>query len=379
MADVEASRIEHEPPAPLRPVAPTVGTVAAGLVLAALFLSGPGTDATVRALPLAALARGSALAAVLAFVVRRRVDVPDRPVGGVAVAAGLVVVAGDLLTLFGELNVWRQPAGLPVATAAAVPVVGMGMALVLGLPERRVFTVTRGVGVATALGAVGFVATAVGGAVLLSLVTPLVGTSGIAVRYPVFTVTTAVSAVAFVAVALQQLGKDRSWIDASVPTLRDVGLAVASLAVLLVAVNGLTALIAELGLPSVESSVEQQASEAANPEFLLVLVPLSVLAIAPSEELLYRGLVQKYLYDYVGKRWAVVAASAIFAAVHFSQYASPDPLRMAVSLSVVFVLSLVLGYSYARSENLVVPVLVHGAFNAVTFLAMYARVTGMVG
>jgi hypothetical protein len=52
---------------------------------------------------------------------------------------------------------------------------------------------------------------------------------------------------------------------------------------------------------------------------------------------------------------------------------------MAVSLSVVFVLSLVLGYSYARSENLVIPILIHGTYNALTFFAMYARVTGMVG
>lgn len=369
---------ERNPPDMVRPVTSTVGTVAAGLMLAALLLSGPGTDTTVRSVPLGALAQAAAVVALLGFVLHRRVDVPGRAVGALVVLAGFVVTVADMLTLFGALNVWQQPAGLPLATAAAVPVVGMGIAMVLVLSQRRVFAVTSGLAVATVLGAVGFVASIVGGTLLVSLAIPLAGTSAIGVTYPLLTVAAALATVGFVVLALQWIDRDRSWLDFSMPTLRDVGLTVVGLVALILVLNVLTNLITELGLPTVQSGIEQQAEAADNPEFLLVMIPLSWLAIAPSEELLYRGLVQKYLYDYLSAGWAVVASSVIFAAIHFAQYADPNPLRMFVSLSVVFVLSLVLGYSYARSENLVVPILIHGTFNAISFLAMYARVTGTV-
>jgi membrane protease YdiL (CAAX protease family) len=366
-------------PAPIQPVASTLGTVAAGLVFAALFLPGGGADATVAGVPLGQIARGAAGFALAVFVLHRRVAVPDRPVGAVAALAGLVVVAADLLTVFGELSLWSQPLGLPVATALAIPVVGMGAALALAVPSERVLTVTWGVGVATVTGMVGFFVSIVGASLLTALGISIAGTEAIAFTYPVLTVSAAVATVAFVATVLDPLGKDRSWVDLSMPTRWDLAVAAVGLLALFVVLQGLTVLIAELGLPTIESSVEKQAAESGTPEFLLLLVPLSFLAIAPSEELLYRGIVQKYLYEYVTERQAVVAASAIFAVIHYGQYADPNPIRMAVSLSTVFILSLGLGYVYARTDNLVVPILVHGAFNAVTFLAMYARVTGGAG
>jgi membrane protease YdiL (CAAX protease family) len=347
-------------------------------MLVALFVPGAGTDTAVRSLPLATLGRGAAVAAILAFALARRADVPRQAIGALAVVAGLVTATTDLLTLFGALDVWRQPASVPLATAGAIPVVGMGVAMGLSLPEQRVYTITKAIALTTAIGGLGFFTSIVGGSLLISPVLAALGTQAVAVTYPLLTVAVAAVTIGFVAVVLRRLELDWSWVNISVPSLRDLGLVVVGLAALIAALNVLTEIIAGLGLPSVESGVERQARNSDNPEFLLVLVPLSFLAIAPSEELLYRGFVQKYLYDTLGKNGAVVAASAIFAAIHFGQYASPDPLRLAVSLAVVFLLSLVLGYLYARSESLAVPILVHGAYNAITFAAMYARVTGMV-
>jgi len=367
------------PPEPLRPVASTLGTVAAGLLLAVLFVPGEAADATVASVPLGQVARGAAALALVAFVLHRRVGIPDRPAGIVAAVAGLVVAVADLLTLFGELAVWGQPSGLPLATAAAIPLVGLGAALALGLAPGQVFALSRGLGTATVVGTVGFVVSIVGASFLTAVAISLAGTDAIALTYPMLTVGAAVVTVGFVAVALKPLGKDRSWIDLAVPSRRDLAVAVVGLLGLLVALQGLSTVISELGLPAIESSVERQAQQSETPEFLLVLVPLSFLAIAPSEELLYRGVVQKYLYDYVSERQAVVAASAIFALVHYGQYADPNPIRMAVSLATVFILSLGLGYIYLRTDSLTVPILVHGAFNAISFLAMYARVTGGSG
>jgi len=367
-----------KPAEPLRPVAPTIGLLSAGVMLVALFVPGAGTDTAVRSLPLATLGRGAAVAAILAFALARRADVPRQAIGALAVVAGLVTATTDLLTLFGALDVWRQPASVPLATAGAIPVVGMGVAMGLSLPEQRVYTITKAIALTTAIGGLGFFTSIVGGSLLISPVLAALGTRAVAVTYPLLTVAVAAVTIGFVAVVLRRLELDWSWVNISVPSLRDLGLVVVGLAALIAALNVLTEIIAGLGLPSVESGVERQARNSDNPEFLLVLVPLSFLAIAPSEELLYRGFVQTYLYDTLGKNGAVVAASAIFAAIHFGQYASPDPLRLAVSLAVVFLLSLVLGYLYARSESLTVPILVHGAYNAITFAAMYARVTGMV-
>ena len=379
MADDSAGvgRNSARPAPAFRPLAPTVGTLAAGLMLAALFVPGTGTDTTVSSLPAATVARASAAVALLAFVLARRVDVSERAVGALAVVAGLVVASADLLTLFGELNVWAQPIGMPLAAAASIPAVGMGVAMGLGLSERRVFSATKALALTTAVGGLGFFVSIVGGNLLVVPVLAALGTTALAVSYPLLTVAVAVVTIGFVVAVLRRLDIDRSWIDLSVPSLRDLGLVVGGLVALVVGLNVITQIISGLGLPAIESSVERQAAQSSNPEFLLLLVPLSFLAIAPSEELLYRGFVQKYLYDTLGKRGAVVAASAIFAVIHFGQYASPDPLRMAVSLSAVFVLSLVLGSVYARSENLVVPILVHGIYNAITFFGMYVRVTGM--
>lgn len=377
MADDSASvGVAARPPEQFRPVAASVGTIAAGVMLAALLVPGAGTDVVVSAVPLAALARGAGVLALLAFVARRQADAPPVPAGVVAALAGLVVAGADLLTLFESLNAWQQPGGLPMAAAAAIPVVGMGAAMALELPEEPVFTATTDIGVATFVGLLGFLVTVIGAAFIALPILSVAGTDAIGVRYPVTTVAAALATVAFVVGALQWLDRDRSWLDVSVPSLRDLGMVVAGLVALLVVLQGLTAVISQFGLPLPESSVEQQAQESNNPEFLLVLVPLSFLAIAPSEELLYRGVVQKYLYDSLGKNGAVVAASVIFAVIHFSQYASPNPVRMFVSLSVVFILSLGLGYIYARTDNLVVPILIHGAYNALIFIAMYARVTG---
>jgi membrane protease YdiL (CAAX protease family) len=45
-------------------------------------------------------------------------------------------------------------------------------------------------------------------------------------------------------------------------------------------------------------------------------------------------------------------------------------------LLLVFVLSTLLGLSYLKTENLLVPILIHGAFNAIQFLTLYIEITG---
>lgn len=123
--------------------------------------------------------------------------------------------------------------------------------------------------------------------------------------------------------------------------------------------------VVALGLPIAGNSVTLPAEEGLTVT-LLWLVPLSLLFIGPGEELLFRGIVQKRLYDRFSKRAAVVLASVPFALVHVpTQYlATPDPGAVAVTTLIVFGVSLILGWLYARTDDLLVPILVHGLYNA---------------
>ena len=49
-----------------------------------------------------------------------------------------------------------------------------------------------------------------------------------------------------------------------------------------------------------------------------------------------------------------------------------------VYIAVTFVLGCILGYVYERTANLVVPALVHGAYNAILFSMLYVQVNGGV-
>lgn len=147
---------------------------------------------------------------------------------------------------------------------------------------------------------------------------------------------------------------------------------------LLGVVGGFDVLSATLGIESAQHGILAQARE--TPEILLALTPLAILCVGPGEELLYRNLVQKPLYSSV-PRWAAVAiASVVFALVHLPAYlvSSPSTGALAASLGVTFGLSLVLGWIYERTRNIVVPALVHGGYDAVVYTVLYLEITGGV-
>ncbi|WP_267640847.1 CPBP family intramembrane glutamic endopeptidase [Haloarchaeobius amylolyticus] len=170
---------------------------------------------------------------------------------------------------------------------------------------------------------------------------------------------------------------DREWsfVDLRFPTLRDVGWALGGFVILLLGFVAITSLINALGLSTAQHSTAQQAQQG-DPALLLPLIPLSLLVIGPGEELLYRNVIQKSLYDHFSRVGAVVVASAIFALVHIPAYATGGGVgAMATSLAVIFVLALVLGGVYARTDNVLVPAFIHGAYNALSFAATYVDLT----
>ena len=93
----------------------------------------------------------------------------------------------------------------------------------------------------------------------------------------------------------------------------------------------------------------------------IVVLWFGAAAIAPvAEEFFFRGFLQNFLWSAAGRAGAAMALSALaFAAVHFSQVHA---------LPALFFLGLILGWGYARTGGLYVPVAVHAAFNLKTLV-----------
>jgi len=240
----------------------------------------------------------------------------------------------------------------------------------------------RGLAVATAffLGGLGFLLVVpfffAGGLVLFlldlnspagQLVVGLVSLQGIA--FP----TVAVSYLGFRYGLERLLDRDRelNFVRLRVPSLRDVGWTVLGL----IAVVGLVflALVVVSFLDAPTAGRADQEVLISNPELLLLLIPGSFLLIAPGEELLFRGIIQDRLGESFGTVAAIVLASAAFAPAHI--FALEGGLQaLATTIGVLFVPSLVFGATYELTDNLLVPIAIHGTYNALIFGSMYATI-----
>lgn len=232
--------------------------------------------------------------------------------------------------------------------------------------SRQPASPARRVGVATGLTVLGVVFS-----VLLSI--PALAASLDVVTQ--FAATFVLSELGFVAaglVFLRATGNGLDYLRLRVPNLRAWGFIVGGTVALfvyrLVAIFGAQT----LGLPLAGNSVTQLA-EKGFLNTLLLLVPLSLLVVGPAEELLFRGVVQRYLDGAFSHASAVVVTSVLFALVHVptTWIATPDLAAVSVTLVVLLGLSVMLGYLYVWTENLVVPILVHGLYDALLFGLAY--------
>lgn len=232
-------------------------------------------------------------------------------------------------------------------------------------PRAQVATVGLAVGVAILGLLVGGVLTFGAGAFLRALgIVP-----GIATLLVVALLLT--QGVAFGGTALVYLrlrGLTLDFVPVSIPTVRDLVWIGAGYVLALLGAFGGMVLIFLLGAPAAQNQVGEIAIE--NPDVLLLLVPFSFLLIGPGEELLFRGIVQGTIREVLSPVPAIVIASAIFAAVHFVALSGGVGGRL-VTIGVLFLPSLVFGTAYELSDNLVVPAVVHGAYNATLFAIVY--------
>lgn len=184
----------------------------------------------------------------------------------------------------------------------------------------------------------------------------------------VMTATTIAQYVGFVAVVVGYL----SLIDAGdlvrfrVPTARDVLWMGAGLVGLFAAVYLVGVVITVIGADQAENAVVTQGQQ--NPRLFLVMIPITVLFVAPGEELVFRGIVQGLFRRTYGPAPAVLLASVLFGVVHYVALAGSGKLTY---IAVAILLGLILGALYERTGNVLVPIVVHGVYNAILFAAQW--------
>ncbi|WP_262176173.1 CPBP family intramembrane glutamic endopeptidase [Haloarcula laminariae] len=168
-------------------------------------------------------------------------------------------------------------------------------------------------------------------------------------------------------------------IPVAVPSLRQVGIVLAGYAgaMVWVMVSGVVLTV----IQNVRGESIQTGNNAAaelgqtNPELLLLLIPASVLLIGPGEELLFRGVVQGRIRERFGRVPGIAIASLFFAALHILALVGGSLLGNLVVVSILFGTATVFGVAYEFADNIVVPSLIHGLYNATLFTILYVSLT----
>jgi len=169
---------------------------------------------------------------------------------------------------------------------------------------------------------------------------------------------------------------DEFEIGVSVPSFREVGIVVlgyaSAMGGLVVVATVITTLVSIFGIETATNQAAEVGME--NPDVLLLLIPASFLLIGPGEELLFRGVVQGRIRDYFGPISGVAIASVIFAGIHYPALSGGSVTGKLVAVSALLIPSLILGATYEYTDNIVVPSLIHGAYNATLFTGLYVTV-----
>lgn len=112
---------------------------------------------------------------------------------------------------------------------------------------------------------------------------------------------------------------------------------------------------------------------------LIVFAIVMILVIGTSEEILFRGFMQKGLVRSLGSKWGIRVTAIIFSLIHLIgifvfvlDSLVVFPVTFLMSFLPYFAISLTLGYLYhLRNENLIAVVIMHGVYDALTIILAY--------
>ena len=174
------------------------------------------------------------------------------------------------------------------------------------------------------------------------------------------------------ALYLRLRGIPTDYVGVSVPELEGWILAGAGYVLALVgAFSMIFVVVFLLGLTPAQNRAAELGAE--DPRVFLALLVLAVLVIGPGEELLFRGVVQSRLRETFSAPVGVGLATVIFAAAHAPSLAGPTS-GVALTVTLLTVPALAFALVYERTNNIVVPAVAHGAYNATLFGLAYVSV-----
>lgn len=107
-----------------------------------------------------------------------------------------------------------------------------------------------------------------------------------------------------------------------------------------------------------------------NPEYILYFIPVMLLLIGPVEELMFRGILQSVLRESYGMNIGLFIASLVFGLIHIPAAGGLSQGAL-VYVLVTFTLGYILGYIYEYKKSLLIPILIHGIYNAILLIGFY--------
>jgi len=181
---------------------------------------------------------------------------------------------------------------------------------------------------------------------------------------------------------LRRRGFDRGQIKAYLgverPSLKDIGLILVTWFVMAIVAGVVATLVVEVASELFGSAAQDGPAENPvedvirnNPVILPAAILFMFLVVGPSEEVLFRGIVQGRLRERLSAVPAIVIASAIFASAHVVALIGQAPVAIAMTITILFVPSLGFGIIYEYTGNIVVPALLHGFHNSVIVTLIY--------
>jgi membrane protease YdiL (CAAX protease family) len=182
---------------------------------------------------------------------------------------------------------------------------------------------------------------------------------------------TVVQFAGFLAAALGYLALTDQWdlLRYARPTLRESGLVAAAAVGLLTLQYGSLFALSRAGLSTGQNQAVVPAGDPVT--YYLAMIVVSLLIVGPVEEVLFRGVVQGGLRRAFTAAPSILVAGGLFGVIHLVGVQGTGAERWAY-VAIAAGLGCILGYLYERTENLVVPGLAHGAYNATIYALLLA-------
>lgn len=175
--------------------------------------------------------------------------------------------------------------------------------------------------------------------------------------------------------ALYISSKRDPWGYVDIPNLspRALGIGVIFGGILVAVQAGLTALFLSQGIGDAVGplgSLVQQSDSV----FLLWLIVVNVLLVAPAEELLYRNGIQKILATNHSASVAIIGSALIFSLPHLPNVIAGETIDVLAGLFGIFLNGIGYGIVYARWKRIDIPIVGHAVYNVGVFLFAHFQV-----